>query len=226
MRRPSGLLPAQDERDGRSSGERNRSAESRRPMQRTRDDVLTVPNLLTFYRLAMVPIIVALALYEQRTSFVTLLVVSFVTDVLDGLIARTWNMCTRLGARLDSIADVLTYVAAVIGIFRFEYQTLEPHIALLYAFLAALAAATLIPLAKFRTTPSFHLYSFKANALLQAVFLFCLFVFGFNVYFYYFVMIFGIVACLELIAVALVVDRPVSDARGLFWVLNERKRGR
>ena len=195
-------------------------------MPRTRDDVLTLPNLLTFYRLAMVPVIVALALYEQRTLFVVLLAVSFVTDVLDGLIARTWNMCTRLGARLDSIADELTYVAAVVGIFRFEYQTLEPHIALLYAFLAALVAATLIPLAKFRTTPSFHLYSFKANALFQAVFLFCLFVLGFNVYLYYFVMVFGIVACLELIAVALVVDQPASDARGLYWVLNARKRGR
>jgi CDP-diacylglycerol--glycerol-3-phosphate 3-phosphatidyltransferase len=194
-------------------------------MQGSRGEILNVPNLLSFYRLAMVPVIVGLALSEQRTLFVVFLCISFVTDVLDGPIARAWNMCTRFGARLDSIADELTYVAALVGVFQFEYRTLEPHIAVLYAFIGSLVVATLTPLIKFRTTPSFHLYSFKANSLLQGIFIFCLFVFGFNVYFYYFVMIFGVLACLELIAVALVVDEPVSDARSLYWVLDKSKRG-
>jgi len=194
-------------------------------MQGSRGEILNVPNLLSFYRLAMVPVIVGLALSEQRTLFVVFLCISFVTDVLDGPIARAWNMCTRFGARLDSIADELTYVAALVGIFQFEYQTLEPHIAVLYAFIGSLVVATLTPLIKFKTTPSFHLYSFKANSLLQGIFIFCLFVFGFNVYFYYFVMIFGILACLEFIAVALVVDEPVSNARSLYWVLDKSKRG-
>jgi len=194
-------------------------------MPGSRGDILNVPNLLSFYRLAMVPVIVGLALSEQRTPFVVFLCISFVTDVLDGPIARTWNMCTRFGARLDSIADELTYVAALVGIFQFEYQTLEPHIAVLYAFIGSLVVATLTPLIKFKTTPSFHLYSFKANSLLQGIFIFCLFVFGFNVYFYYFVMIFGVLACFEFIAVALVVDEPVSNARSLYWVLDKSKRG-
>lgn len=194
-------------------------------MPALRREIFNVPNLLSLYRLAMVPVIVALALSEQRTLFVVLLCISFVTDVLDGLIARAWNMCTRFGARLDSIADELTYVAALVGVFQFEYQTLEPHIAVLYVFIGLLVVATLTPLIKFGTTPSFHLYSFKANALLQGVFIFCLFVFGFNVYFYYFVMIFGVLACLEFIAVALVVDEPISDARSLYWVLDKSKRG-
>ncbi len=193
-------------------------------MPSSRGEVFNVPNLLSFYRLAAAPVIVALALSEQRTLFVVLLCISFVTDVLDGPIARARNMCTQIGARLDSIADELTYVAALVGIFQFEYQTLEPHIAVLYAFIGLLIVATLTPLIKFRTPPSFHLYSFKANALFQAIFIFCLFIIGFNVYFYYFVMIFGILACLELIAVALVIDQPVSDAKSLYWVLDKSKR--
>jgi CDP-diacylglycerol--glycerol-3-phosphate 3-phosphatidyltransferase len=174
----------------------------------------------------MAPVIAALALSEERTFFVIFLCISFVTDVLDGLIARVWNICTKIGSRLDSIADELTYVAAVLGIFQFEYQTLKPHIAILYGFIGMLFVATSIPIIKFRETPSFHLYSFKANALLQSLFIFCLFVFDFDVYLYYFVMSFGILACLEYITVALVLDEPISDAKSLYWVLYKNKRSK
>jgi cardiolipin synthase (CMP-forming) len=193
-------------------------------MSSSRGDVFNVPNLLSFYRLAMAPVIVALALSEERTFFIIFLCISFVTDVLDGLIARAWNLSTEIGSRLDSIADELTYVAALAGIFQFEYQALKPHIAMLYVFIGLLIVATLIPLIKFKKTPSFHLYSFKGNALLQGIFIFYLFVFDFNVYFYYFVMSFGILACLEVISVALVLDQPISDAKSLYWVLCKNKR--
>ena len=194
------------------------------PMRGSRDDVLTVPNLLSFYRLAMAPIIIALALTEQRTAFIVLLCISFVTDVLDGYIARTWNLATPLGAWLDSIADELTYVAALVGIFQFEYQALQPHISMLYMFIGFVVLAALVPMVKFRKAPSFHLYSFKANALLQGVFIVTLFVFGFNPYLYYLAMAVGILACLEAIGVALVIDKPISNARSLFWVLGQRNR--
>jgi len=190
----------------------------------SRGDVFTVPNLLSLYRLAMAPVIIVFALSEERTLFIVLLCFSFATDVLDGFIARTWNLCTTLGARLDSVADELTYVAALVGVFQFEYQVLQPHVALLYIFIGFLVLAAVIPLIKFRKTPSFHLYSSKANALLQGIFIVTLFVFGFNVYLYYFAMVFGILACLEAIGVSLVIDRPISNARSLFWVLDQRNR--
>ncbi len=190
----------------------------------SRDDVFTVPNVLSFYRLAMAPVIIGLALGEERTLFIVLLCVSFATDVLDGFIARTWHLCTALGARLDTIGDELTFLAALVGVFQFEYTALQPHIAMLYVFFGFLAVAALIPLIKFKKMPSFHLYSFKATALLQGIFIVTLFVFGFNVYLYYFAMGFGILACLEAIGVSLVIDKPISNARSLFWILGRRDR--
>lgn len=186
--------------------------------------VVSVPNLLSLYRLAMAPVIIALALTEERTLFIAFLCVSFATDVLDGFIARAWNLCTPLGARLDSVADELTYVAALVGVFQFEYQTLQPHIAMLYIFIAFLILTALIPLIKFKRPPAFHLYSSKANAFLQGVFIVTLFLFGFNIYLYYFVIGFGILACLEAIGVSLIVDKPISNARSLLWVLGQRNR--
>ena len=183
-----------------------------------------IPNLLSFFRLGIAPVIVALALSEERSWFVICLCVSFVTDVLDGLIARALNVCTDFGSRLDSIADELTYVAALVGIFQFEYQALKPHVTMLYTFVGLLTLATVVPILKFGKTASFHLYSFKANALFQGIFILLLFLCGFNVYLYYFVMSFGILACLEFIAVTLVVGQPLSNARSLYWVLRQSDR--
>ncbi len=198
---------------------------SHRLMFVLRHNVVNLPNLLSFYRLAMAPVIGAFALSEERALFIIFLCISFVTDVVDGLIARAWKLCTKIGSRLDSIADELTYFAALVGMFQFEYHALKPHIAMLYVFIGLLVLGALIPVVKFRVTPSFHLYSFKANALLQALFIITLFVLGFDVYLYYFVMSFGILACLEMISVGLVLDEPISNAKSLYWVLR-KKRGR
>lgn len=188
----------------------------------SQDNVFTVPNLVSFYRLAMAPVLVALALYDERTLFIVLLCISFATDVLDGLIARIWHLSTALGARLDSIADELTFLAALVGVLRFEYEALQPHIGMLYVYFGFLALAALIPAIKFKKLPSFHLYSFKANALLQGILIVTLLVFGFSAALYYFTLGFGILACLEAIGVSLVIDEPISNARSLFWVLRRR----
>ena len=189
-----------------------------------RFDVSGIPNLLSAFRLGMAPVIVVLALSEERSWFVLCLCVSFATDVLDGLVARAWNVSSDFGSRLDSIADGLTYAAAFVGILVFEYQALKPHITMLSAFVGMLAVATVLPVLKFGSIASFHLYSFKANALFQGIFLLLLFLHGFNIHLYYVAMIFGIVACLESIAVTLVIDQPVSNARSLYSVLRQGNR--
>lgn len=190
----------------------------------SRDEVFTVPNLLSGYRVAAAPVLIGLALGDERTLFIVLLCVSFATDVLDGLVARAWNLTSALGARLDTIGDELTFLAALVGVFQFEYAALQPHIAMLYVFLGFLGLATAIPIIRFKKMPSFHLYSFKATAAFQGILIVTLLVFGFNVPLYYFVMGFGILACLEAIAVSMVINEPIANARSLVWVLRHRKR--
>jgi CDP-diacylglycerol--glycerol-3-phosphate 3-phosphatidyltransferase len=187
------------------------------------DRWLTIPNALSAYRLVMAPVLIWLALSGHRTLFITFFCISLVSDVLDGLIARGFNMKSRIGPRLDSFADDLTYVAAFVGLFSFQYEHIQHHLPILFLFMFVLALTTIIPLVKFGRTPGFHLYSFRANGYLQGFLIFYLFVFGFNVHLYYAAMIFGILASLEVIAVALVADRPITDARGLYWVLKQRR---
>ncbi|MDH4352722.1 MAG: CDP-alcohol phosphatidyltransferase family protein, partial [Actinomycetota bacterium] len=59
--------------------------------------VVTLPNLLSFLRLLMVPLFVWLALVPEADGWaVVVLVVSGVTDWLDGQIARRWNQMSRV----------------------------------------------------------------------------------------------------------------------------------
>ncbi|MGX5680591.1 CDP-alcohol phosphatidyltransferase family protein [Schumannella luteola] len=78
--------------------------------------VLTVPNLLSFLRLALVPVFLALIIQEQDGLALLVLVISSVTDFLDGLIARTFRQVSRLGQLLDPAADRLFIFAALIGL--------------------------------------------------------------------------------------------------------------
>ncbi|HKU65587.1 MAG TPA: CDP-alcohol phosphatidyltransferase family protein, partial [Rhizomicrobium sp.] len=75
-----------------------------------------IPNALSAYRLGMVPVLAGLALTGREKFFVLLIVISLVSDILDGLIARAFRLQTAFGAKLDSIADDATYIAAFIGV--------------------------------------------------------------------------------------------------------------
>lgn len=203
----------------------NSNSHNRRlAMSRFKSVLFTVPGLLSLYRLGITPVIIALALSDERTLFIVFLCVSFVTDVIDGPIARARNQCTQIGARLDSIADLLTYIAALVGVFHFEYDAVKDHLLIFYVFISTLLLFGLISFVKFGRAPAFHLYSFKANTLLQAILIFYLLVFDFNNALYYFTMCFGILAGLEAIITVLVVDEPISDAKSLYSVLNEKRR--
>jgi len=78
--------------------------------------VLTVPNVLSFLRLGLVPVFLVLIVHGEDALALVVLVVSSVTDYLDGVIARRFDQITRLGQLLDPAADRLFIFAALIGL--------------------------------------------------------------------------------------------------------------
>src|ERR1700675_3924311 len=69
--------------------------------------ILTVPNELTFLRLAFIPFFIMAIHYERYGLALMILIAAGVSDALDGLLARGLNQKTPLGAYLDPIADKL-----------------------------------------------------------------------------------------------------------------------
>jgi cardiolipin synthase len=78
------------------------------------DRILTIPNLLSFVRLLLIPLFIWVALGpEDDLVAFGILAFSAVTDWLDGAIARRFHMTSRVGQLLDPIADRL-FVASTI----------------------------------------------------------------------------------------------------------------
>ncbi len=80
-----------------------------------REDILSLPNQLSFLRLALIPLFVwlYLGLGNHMAALITVVFSGF-TDVLDGHIARRYNMVTELGKVLDPVADKLTQAALLL----------------------------------------------------------------------------------------------------------------
>jgi cardiolipin synthase len=78
--------------------------------------ILTVPNILSFFRLALVPVFLTFVVAGADALALFVLVVSSITDFLDGYLARRLNQVSRLGQLLDPAADRLYIFAALIGL--------------------------------------------------------------------------------------------------------------
>jgi len=80
------------------------------------DRVLTVPNLISFGRLALVPVFAVLIIRGEDVWALAVLAVSGASDWLDGSIARRFNQVSRLGQILDPAADRLFILVTLIGL--------------------------------------------------------------------------------------------------------------
>jgi cardiolipin synthase len=78
--------------------------------------ILTVPNVLSFIRLGLVPVFLVLVIAGQDMAALIILIFSSLSDYLDGVIARRFGQITRLGQLLDPAADRLFIFAALIGL--------------------------------------------------------------------------------------------------------------
>ena len=76
--------------------------------------IITVPNLLTVFRMVLIPVFVSLLFYQRFLFALAVFAVAGVTDGLDGLLARRFNQKSQLGTILDPIADKLMLVTAFI----------------------------------------------------------------------------------------------------------------
>src|SRR6185437_6429638 len=76
--------------------------------------ILTVPNMLTVFRMVLIPVFVTLLFYQRFLWALGIFVLAGLTDGLDGLLARRFGQQSQLGTILDPIADKLMLVTAFI----------------------------------------------------------------------------------------------------------------
>lgn len=102
--------------------------------------ILTIPNLLSLFRLLLIPVIIWL--YQCKHDYLaaaSVTVLSGATDVIDGIVARKFNMVSDFGKILDPIADKLTQITVLFCLVsRFPVMALPLSILIVKEIIAAI----------------------------------------------------------------------------------------
>ena len=102
-------------------------------IQDWKKEILTIPNFLSLFRLLLIPVYVRIYLHASDTSqyFLagTIMALSCLTDLVDGKIARHFNMISNVGKILDPSADKFTQLALILCLSA-KYPILYPVLVL------------------------------------------------------------------------------------------------
>jgi CDP-diacylglycerol--glycerol-3-phosphate 3-phosphatidyltransferase len=131
-------------------------------------------------------------------------------------------MQTKIGAKLDSWADLGTYILAFIAIYLFRWNDIKKDGVILFVFFVIWILSYAVVLMKFKGLIGLHTYSSKITGYLQGGFIVILFLFGYNAWLFYVCLCVGILACIEEIIIIMVIRQPVSNVKGLYWILKNK----
>lgn len=181
-----------------------------------------LPDWISFSRILLSPVFLALCFSNERTAAAWLLLAGFTSDAVDGYLARRKEMTSERGANLDSVGDALLFVVAVVGFVFFEKEFFMEHILPIAAALVLYLLQVVIALIKYGRTTSFHTYLAKLSAVIQALFLVTGFFFYPIEWMFFIVIIIGIVETIEEIILIFRFKKWTANVKGLYWALGRR----
>jgi cardiolipin synthase len=189
------------------------------------EKILNVPNIISACRIVLVPFMVLCVFCNLETIFTWLLLGALISDILDGVIARMFNMITRFGSFLDSLGDMGTYISAIFGIFVFKMDFFQQYWPAISAIVGVYVLEKVLTFIRYkRFFNAFHTYMSKITAYAQGAFAVSLFLFGFKWYLFYPAMVLGILANIEEIILGRIFHGYENDVKGLFWVLQKKEK--
>lgn len=178
----------------------------------------TLPNLLTGFRLASAPVLLWLAWNDYSLGFMLLLACAFVSDFLDGFVARLTGQVTEFGAILDSWADVLNYLTIALGCWWLWPTVVEAEITYVLMIIASCVLPALVGYIKFGGFTSYHTWAVKFAAAFMAFTLYVLFAGG-PVWPFRIAAILCVIAAAEEIAISFLLPKPISNVRSVWDVI-------
>lgn len=129
--------------------------------------ILSVPNLLSLFRICLIPAILALAYFGYPRLVLVGFVVCLLLDFTDGLIARRFNLASELGAKLDTWADLAMFGALAACAWWLWPEVVRREAPFVLAALASYVLAIVIGLWKFKRLTSYHTWTGKLSVVLM-----------------------------------------------------------
>ena len=179
-----------------------------------------IVNSITLYRLFASFVLLYFIVMNDITVFKWLLLVSFFTDAIDGFLARKFHVTSIMGSKFDSIADDLTILMAVIGVFEFKPGFISHEKLLVITLLGLYLIQTILALIKYRKISSFHTYLAKFAAIAQGLFLiFLFFLPQWPLGLFRVAAVLTILDLLEEIILVSMLTKWQTDVKGIYWVI-------
>lgn len=190
-----------------------------RPLWRSVAIWRNVPNAISVARLCTTPVLLTSVLMHRVELFKWLLLACLISDILDGLIARTFHLTSKLGASLDSMADVATMFIGLIGVFVFQQTFIAEHSPELLFVVTFYIAELIASFWRYGKVSSFHTFLDRVAAYMAGIFVMSLFLWGYHGWLFYTTVVAYIVALSEEMVLIYVLPEWRSDVGGMYRVL-------
>ena len=181
---------------------------------------VSIPNLLSSFRLIAAPFLLYLAWTEHPNLFLALLAVSLLSDSIDGYIARRLNEASELGTKLDSWGDLATYLTVPLCAWWLWPEVLKREAFFVLLVIGAYIVPLMSGFVKFRRLPSYHTWAAKTTAWLMSAAVLILFIADIVWPFRCAAIAQALVACEE-VAITLRLSELRSNVRS-FWHINRQ----
>ena len=181
-----------------------------------------VPNAISSARLLVTPILLFAAVARHETLFKWLLLVCLISDIVDGLIARIFDLRSPLGAFLDSCADMVVLAIALIGLYVFKFRIIAAHWTPLAIIFALYVLEMAIAVSRYGRISSFHTVMVRITAYLQGIFVISLFFWGYVAWIFYAMTAVSMLAYTEELVLLFLLPEWKADVHGIYWVISKR----
>ena len=182
-----------------------------------------IADWFSFYRILAAPFLLFFIWLDVRTLFTWFLLFSFLTDAIDGFLARKLKITSARGSQLDSLGDQITFAIGIIGLYFFENDFIVNNFKLILLVFIPYGIQMIIAFLKYGKATAFHTYLAKISALIQGVFILWVLFFDPVYWLFYFMIGIGVLETIEEIILIFVYDKWVEGVKGIYWALRDKR---
>ena len=183
-----------------------------------------IADWFSFYRIFAAPFLLFLIWYDQHLLFTWLLLISYLTDAIDGYLARKLKITSARGSQLDSIGDQTTLIIGLIGLFYFETNFIKTNFTLILIAFIPYIIQMVIAYSKYGKATAFHTYLAKLSAIMQSIFILWSLFLSPEYSLFYIMIGIGLLETIEEIILIFMYDNWASDVKGIYWAQKDKRR--
>ena len=138
-------------------------------MNHTKDQIVNLPNLVSFVRILLAPGLFYFAFTQQPYWFMVLFLFAEFTDVLDGFLARTLNQITKMGSHLDSWGDFVIYTTIAICAWILWPEIAQREMVYFIIIVFSFTLPAVVGVLKFHAFTSYHTWSVEVAVVVTVI---------------------------------------------------------